>query len=108
METKIAVIALSALAQDSRLAIYRTLVQAGPDGLSAGKISEITGIPPSSLSFHLKELNYANLVSSRQEGRFVIYATNFSTMNELISFLTENCCGGITCQTTCLPACEID
>jgi DNA-binding transcriptional ArsR family regulator len=108
MENKIAILALSALAQDSRLAIYRTLVQAGANGLAAGKISEITGIPPSSLSFHLKELNYANLVNSRQEGRFVFYATNFSTMNELISYLTENCCGGIACQTTCLPACEID
>jgi ArsR family transcriptional regulator, arsenate/arsenite/antimonite-responsive transcriptional repressor len=108
MKTKTAVIALSALAQDSRLAIYRTLVQAGPAGLAAGKISEITGIPPSSLSFHLKELNYANLVSSRQAGRFVIYATNFSTMNELISYLTENCCGGIACQTACPPACEIE
>lgn len=106
MENIISVIALSALAQDSRLAIYRTLVQAGPADLAAGKISEITGIPPSSLSFHLKELNYANLVSSRQEGRFVIYAANFSTMNELISYLTENCCGGLPCESTCTAICE--
>ncbi|WP_347986633.1 metalloregulator ArsR/SmtB family transcription factor [Methylomonas sp. AM2-LC] len=94
MEISSAVIILAALAQDSRLAIYRTLVQSGPQGMAAGKISEATGIPPSSLSFHMKELSIANLVSSRQEGRFVIYAANFATMNALLAFMTENCCGG--------------
>jgi len=97
MENKSVVTALAALAQDSRLAIFRLLVQTGPEGLSAGKIGETLGIAPSSLSFHLKELTYANLVSSRQESRFVIYAANFQTMNELIAFLTENCCGGNPC-----------
>jgi DNA-binding transcriptional ArsR family regulator len=97
METKSAVAALASLAQDSRLAIFRALVESGPEGLPAGKIGEATGIPPSSLSFHLKELAHAHMVNSRQEGRFVIYAANFATMNELVAFLTENCCGGKSC-----------
>lgn len=104
METNIAISALASLAQDSRLSIFRTLVQSGPDGLAAGKISETTGIPPSSLSFHLKELTHAGMVTSRQEGRFVIYAANFDTMNALIAFLTENCCGGKSCMPACAPA----
>ena len=102
METTNAVHALSALAQESRLAVFRALVQAGAEGLPAGKISELTGIAPSSLSFHLKELNHAAMVSSRQDGRFVIYTANFETMNALLGFLTENCCGG----ASCLPACS--
>lgn len=97
MENKSAVSALASLAQDSRLEIFRLLVQAGPQGLSAGKIGEATGIPPSSLSFHLKELAIGKLVNARQEGRFVIYTANFDTMNALLSFLTENCCGGAAC-----------
>jgi ArsR family transcriptional regulator, arsenate/arsenite/antimonite-responsive transcriptional repressor len=98
--------ALYALAQDSRLAIFRVLVQAGPDGLAAGKISEAVAISPSSLSFHMKELLSANMVSSRTEGRFVIYAANFSAMDELLMFLTENCCGGKPClpKMNCKPA----
>lgn len=103
METKTAVLALAALAQESRLAVFRALVQAGPDGLPAGKIAELTGIAPSSLSFHLKELSHAAMVHSRQEGRFVIYTTNFSTMTELLGFLTENCCGGQSCLPVCSP-----
>jgi len=106
METKEVVSALAALAQDSRLAVFRTLVQAGPAGLAAGKISELTGIPPSSLSFHLKELSHAGMVDSRQAGRFIIYTANFSTMNALLGFLTENCCGGNPCSPVCTPACE--
>jgi ArsR family transcriptional regulator, arsenate/arsenite/antimonite-responsive transcriptional repressor len=97
METKTAVIALYALAQESRLTVFRTLVQAGPDGLAAGKISEVTGIPPSSLSFHLKEMAHAGLVNSRQESRFIYYSANFNSMNELLAFLTENCCAGAPC-----------
>lgn len=106
MELKYIISALAALAQESRLAIFRALVQAGPVGLSAGKIGESTGIPPSSLSFHLKELTHADMVSSRQEGRFVIYAANFATMNALLAFLTENCCGGNPCEQICSPACS--
>jgi len=97
METKNAVKALGAIAQESRLGIFRALVQAGPEGLAAGKIGELLGIPPSSLSFHMKELMHADMVSSRQEGRFVIYTANFSTMSELLAFLTQNCCGGNPC-----------
>jgi len=100
MEIKSVVTALAALAQESRLAIFRLLIQAGPEGLSAGKIGEALGIPPSSLSFHMKELAHADLVSSRQESRYVIYSANFRTMNELLGFLTENCCGGKPCAPT--------
>lgn len=98
MQTKPVLAALAALAQESRLATYRLLVQAGPAGLPASKIAETLGVPPSSLSFHLKELTHANLVTPRQDGRFVIYAANFDTMNALLGFLTENCCGGNPCS----------
>lgn len=98
MKTSNAVAALAALAHDSRLAVFRLLVQAGPAGLAAGKISEAAGIPPSSLSFHLKELTHANMVSSRQEGRFVIYEANFSSISALVVFLSENCCAGQPCE----------
>ncbi len=104
METKHTVAALAAIAQESRLNVFRLLVQAGQSGLPAGKVSELTNIPPSSLSFHLKELTHANMVTSRQEGRFVIYSANFETMNALIAFLTENCCAGVPC-TPDNPAC---
>ena len=108
METKAAVTALAAIAQDSRLAIFRALVQAGPAGFAAGRISELTGIAPSSLSFHLKELAYAGMVDSQQSGRFVIYTANFATMNALLGFLTENCCGGNPCSPVCSPACSTE
>jgi len=108
METKDAVIALAALAQVSRLAVFRTLVQAGPPGLAAGRISELTGIPPSSLSFHLKELSHAGLAVSRQEGRFVIYTAQFDAMNALVVYLTENCCGGNPCTPVCAPVCSTE
>lgn len=107
MENKSVVTALAALAQESRLAIFRLLIQAGPTGLAAGKISEALAIAPSSLSFHMKELNHANLVSSRQESRFVIYSANYETMQALIAFLTENCCQGDACLpglAECNPA----
>jgi DNA-binding transcriptional ArsR family regulator len=97
METKTVITALAALAQDSRLAIFRVLVQAGPAGLAAGRISDLTGIAPSSLSFHLKELSHAGLADSRQDGRFVIYSARFETMNGLLDYLTDNCCGGNPC-----------
>ncbi len=97
MESIPAVTALAALAHESRLAVFRLLVEAGPDGLSAGRIGEALRTPPSSLSFHLKGLSHAGLVRSRQRGRFVIYAANFDAMNDLVAFLTENCCGGESC-----------
>ncbi|WP_211444081.1 ArsR/SmtB family transcription factor [Collimonas humicola] len=105
MKTNSAVAALAALAQDSRLAIFRALVQAGPNGLPAGKISEAIGISPSSLSFHMKELTHADMVTSRHEGRFVIYSANFATMSGLLAFLTDNCCGGNPCTPTRNFAC---
>lgn len=97
METKQAIAALAAIAQESRLAVFRLLVQAGPEGMIASKISEQLEIPPSSLSFHLKELSHAGMVNVRQDGRFMIYSANFDTMNGLVGFLTENCCGGSPC-----------
>ena len=97
METEQAVTVLAAMAQASRLRVFRALVEAGPAGLAAGRIAEITRIPPSSLSFHLKELARAGIVHARQAGRFVIYTANFTTMNALVAFLTENCCGGNPC-----------
>ena len=97
MQTQHALAALAALAQESRLAIFRLLVQAGPDGMAASKIAEHLAIAPSSLSFHLKELSHAQLVTARQEGRFIIYAAQMDSMNALIGFLTENCCGGAPC-----------
>ena len=102
METKNAVTALAALAQTSRLAVFRLLVQAGPEGFAASKIAEQLEIPASSLSFHLKELSHAELIVSRQDGRFIIYAANYDAMNELIGFLTDNCCAGNSCSSTVL------
>jgi DNA-binding transcriptional ArsR family regulator len=97
VETKNALAALNAMAQESRLAVFRLLVQAGPDGMAASKIGEQLGIAPSSLSFHLKELSHAELLTQKQDGRFVIYAANFGTMNALIGFLTANCCTSVAC-----------
>ena len=99
METKQAVQALSALAQESRLAIFRLLVQAGPAGMAAGAIGEELALPPATLSFHLAGLTRAGLAQSRQEGRFVIYSADYAAMNALVWFLTENCCQGATCET---------
>jgi DNA-binding transcriptional ArsR family regulator len=105
METKSAVEALSALAQDSRLQVYRLLVQAGPEGLAASQIAERVGIPANTLSFHLKTLSQARLVAARQDGRFIYYSANYPQMNALLGFLTENCCGGRRCvPAAVLPA----
>ena len=97
METTQVITALNALAQESRLAVFRLLVQIGPQGLAATKISEQLQIPPSSLSFHLKELSHAGLINGRQEGRFVIYVARVDAMKEVLAFLTENCCAGQPC-----------
>jgi DNA-binding transcriptional ArsR family regulator len=105
MDTKTVIAALAALAQDSRLAVFRLLVQTGPEGMAASKIGEQLGIAPSSLSFHLKELARADLVTPRQDGRFIIYAANFQTMNKVLGFLTENCCGGNPCSPVCAAPC---
>lgn len=97
MDTTAALAALAALAQESRLAVFRLLVQAGPAGMAASRIAGQLDIAPSSLSFHLKELTHARLLAARQEGRFVIYSANVDAMNGLVGFLTENCCGGLPC-----------
>lgn len=97
MESNEIVTALTALAQASRLGIYRLLVQAGKEGMPAGKIAEALDIPPSSLSFHLKELLYAGLILQRQEGRFLIYSAHYDRMNAVLAYLTDNCCNGKPC-----------
>lgn len=105
MNTGQVLAALAALAQDSRLAVYRLLVQAGPEGLPATKIAEGVGVAPSALSFHLKELLHADLVTQTRAGRSLIYAANFQTMNGVLGFLTENCCGGNVCSPVRPPDC---
>jgi ArsR family transcriptional regulator len=97
VEAKQAIEALGALAQESRLKIYRVLVEAGPEGLAAGSIGEKLGLPPATLSFHLAGLSRAGLAKGRQEGRFVIYCADFQNMDALVGYLTENCCGGKAC-----------
>ncbi len=97
METTQAVQALGALAQESRLRIFRLLVQAGPEGKAAGQIGEKLDLPPATLSFHLAGLTRAGLAQSRQEGRFVIYSADFQAMNALVGYLSENCCSGRAC-----------
>ncbi len=97
VETAQVIDALAALAQRSRLSIFRLLVQAGPSGLAAGAIGEKLELPPATLSFHLAHLARAGLVDARQEGRFVIYSANFAHMNALVGYLTENCCTGGGC-----------
>ena len=96
--------ALSALAQESRLAVFRLLVKRGPEGYSAGEISEKLEIPGPTLSFHLKELAQAGLITPRKASRFIYYAPAFDRMNELLGYLTENCCSqGTVCATACPP-----
>ncbi len=107
MENKTVVIYLAALAQESRLNVFRLLVEMGTEGLPAGRIAEHLGIAPSSLSFHLKELSHAGIIRARNQSRSIIYSANYSAMNELISFLTENCCGGKPCLSVNSPACSI-
>jgi DNA-binding transcriptional ArsR family regulator len=104
MKTQEVVSALSALAQETRLAAYRLLVEAGPNGLAAGAIAERLDIVPSSLSFHLAQLTHAGLVHQRRMSRSLIYAADFSAMNDLVAYLTENCCGGQACAPACQPA----
>lgn len=109
MKSTNVVAALAALAQDTRLHVFRLLVQQGKSGLAAGEIAEQLGVSPATLSFHLKELAHATLIIARQDGRFVFYSANFSTMNRLLGFLTENCCvaDGGACATgtaACAPS----
>ena len=107
MKTPQAVKALAALAQDTRLAIYRLLVQQGPGGLSAGTIADRLNLAGATLSFHLKELAHAGMVEPRQDGRFVYYSANYDQMNGLLAYLTENCCQGEGCTTECAPQAQL-
>ncbi len=97
MDSTIAVKSLSALAHDSRLALFRLLVEAGPEGVSAGVLAAQLGLTPSGLSFHLKDLAHADLIAPRSDGRYVIYSAHFAAMNALVAYLTENCCQGGCC-----------
>ncbi|KRD18636.1 ArsR family transcriptional regulator [Acidovorax sp. Root275] len=90
---------LAALAQEVRLRVFRALVVAGQEGLTPGALSEQLGIAPNTLSFHLKELTHAGLVSQERQGRNLIYRASFATMNDLLAYLTENCCQGAACLT---------
>ena len=103
MNARAAVTALAALAQESRLAIFRLLVEAGPTGLSVGEIGASLRVAPATLSFHLKELSHAGLAAARQEGRYIYYSASYEAMNRLLAYLTENCCArdGADC---CIPA----
>jgi ArsR family transcriptional regulator len=113
MKKSIAIAALGALAQETRLDIFRLLVQKGPAGLPAGEIGARLGQPSPTLSFHLNQLRFAGLVTSWRESRSIIYSANFKAMNDLLTYLTENCCGGrpelcapvdaTACETECAP-----
>lgn len=104
MDTKHAVASLAALAQEHRLGAYRELVQAGPTGVPAGELAERLGIPANTLSFHLKALSHAGLVESRHEGRYIYYSASFAAMNELLDYLSANCCRGRPCRPAAAPA----
>jgi DNA-binding transcriptional ArsR family regulator len=103
MDQKRAISALAALAQETRLELFRILVTCGPQGLPAGVIAERLGVQPSSLSFHLAQLTHAGLITQRRLSRQLIYSAEYGTMNELLAYLTENCCGR---DEACVPACN--
>ena len=105
MDSDLAVRALGALAHESRLAVFRLLIEAGPAGLAAGVISDALGVAPSALSFHLKDLVHSDMASMRYEGRKIFYAAKFETMNALIGYLQANCCQGVACAIDSEPAC---
>ena len=105
MDQKAALTALGALAQETRLDVFRLLVKVGPAGLPAGVIAERLGVLPSSLTFHLNQLHHAGLITQRRQSRQLIYATAYGAMTDLLAYLTENCCGrGESCVSACDPA----
>lgn len=108
METAAALASLVGLAQETRLAVFRLLVEVGPDGLAAGEIAGLLDIPAPTLSFHLRQLNHAHLVVSQRTGTSIRYAANFDTMNGLVAYLTEKCCGGdpSLCQPAVATGCK--
>jgi len=101
MEKATVISALAALAQETRLDIFRLLVRAGPEGIAAGAIADAIGIPSATLSFHLKELKNAGLALCERDGRSLIYSPNFAAVEGVVGFLTENCCQGSSCGRTC-------
>ncbi len=105
MDSAVVIRALGALGQEHRLAVYRLLVQAGEGGLSAGELSNRLEVPSSSLSFHLAQLANAQMVTQRRQSRSIIYTANYTAMNELMAYLTENCCDGVPCgaDVACIP-----
>jgi DNA-binding transcriptional ArsR family regulator len=107
MKKSTVIAALGALAQETRLDIFRLLVQRGPEGLPAGELGSRLGQPSPTMSFHLNQLRFAGLVSSRRESRSIIYSANFKVMTDLLAYLTENCCGGRPelCSPAAIPAC---
>jgi DNA-binding transcriptional ArsR family regulator len=104
MKTPEVIAALGALAHEHRLAVYRLLVERGPEGLSAGAIAERIGLVPSSLTFHVQALQRAGLITQRRVSRQVFYAADFAAMNTLVGYLTENCCGQGACSPSCRPS----
>lgn len=103
MKPEAAVDALGALAQEHRLALFRLLVQAGRGGMAAGQIAEALGLPNSSLSFHLAQLQKAGLIAQKREGRSLIYSADYAVMNGLVAYLMENCCAGEGCAVPSQP-----
>lgn len=105
MEAGTVIRALGALAQEHRLAVFRLLVKAGPDGMPAGALADAIGVPASSMSFHLAQLANAGLVNQRRQSRSIIYSTDYDAMKGLMAYLMENCCGGVDCvpAADCTP-----
>lgn len=108
MDSTAIVTALNALAHERRLEVFRQLVQAGPEGLTAGTLSGRLDVSPSALSFHLKDLVRAELIQPRHLGRQIFYSARFETMNGVIAYLTENCCGGNPCTSVCATGCSTE
>lgn len=106
MQEQDVVRSLAALAQEVRLRVFRALVVAGKEGLTPGVLAEQLAVPPNTLSFHLKELAHAGLISQERQGRNLIYRASFETMNELLSYLTENCCQGTACMPSTAHPCD--
>ena len=106
MDEKLAVASLAALAQAMRLRVFRALVGAGPEGMTPGVLAATLGVPASTLSFHLKELMHAGLVSQQRDGRNLIYRPSLAQMNDLLAYLTAHCCHGVACATTATPDCS--
>ena len=107
MDEDLAVKALAALAQTSRLRVFRAIVGAGPEGMQPGQLSQALAVPANTLSFHLKELMHAQLIAQRREGKFLNYSADFARMNALLAYLSENCCQGQPCLSVPVTQCQL-